>query len=180
LERILLVYGPSGVGKSCFGKWLHHHNGFLHLEGDGRGENVMPILGIENEWNQYLSGNYEPLLNLLKAKAQEKGCSGSVLTLTSRIVPEQTIALKAAHDGLNCLILYGSREECIKYFLAREQKLESGHDRNFWEQNNKDFYEKLGANEFEQIRCSTFENGDHKKFDFLYAEVSQRFHWDKN
>src|SRR4029077_6677540 len=37
-QRLVLISGIPGTGKSCFANWLHENHGFVHLDVDAQGQ----------------------------------------------------------------------------------------------------------------------------------------------
>jgi hypothetical protein len=55
-----------------------------------------------------------------RAKAAQK--DGTILSLTSLVIPNIALMMEALQTGLHFVILYGSGVECMNTFLKREEQ----------------------------------------------------------
>jgi adenylate kinase family enzyme len=55
--KVWLILGPSGVGKSDFGGWLHTELNWLHLEIDRSDGDGIDLNALRPEWDAFLKQN---------------------------------------------------------------------------------------------------------------------------
>jgi gluconate kinase len=172
---VLLLLGPSGVGKTQLGQWLQEDLGLLWIEADLFGRhNPIDVLGLSQEWNAIRQNDPAPLRDALRARARAQGRSGAVMTLPS----VKTIAASKMEKGeaasLHCIILFGSREDCLKAFLEREAALDRGLREDHWERFNSGSFPKFAAADVAQFRMAAFLDGDRRGRVQLVADVRRR------
>jgi hypothetical protein len=155
---ILLVLGPSGVGKSTFGKYLRSNHAWLHLEidqfpnGDG-----IDLLDLRAPWDRFFQ-NQDPtgLVDELTRRVDQHGNPGVVLTFPSRLVLPPVHIERAGAVGVQTVYLYGTAANCLTAFLARERATCRSFDVNHWLRNNGREYLLMSVPEFETNRVMVF------------------------
>jgi hypothetical protein len=84
---IIGIGGPSGVGKSCFCRFLQK-KGWLYLEADQDETDGIDELGIRAPWDAFFNdGQNQPLAEELSNRMADGGNSGVVLALPSCACP---------------------------------------------------------------------------------------------
>jgi hypothetical protein len=139
------IFGPSGVGKTSFGKFLQRTGIYRHipidlgLDGDG-----MVSAGLKEAWDRFCTGDIGPFIQQLDALAG--GTRGCVLTFNSYFVYSRDIVEALAPHSIAVRYLYAPKEHCINAYLKRERR--KGGDprasREFWESNNKTYEAMCG------------------------------------
>ena len=139
MNQILLIFGPSGVGKSTLADKILRELNFLHFNYD-----YWDLKGIKGEdlgikLSEYFLG-YQPelLRSLIEKRLTEK--QGAVLTFPSIIIPAVTHIKEAQLFGITTLILYGSAKNCLNSFIAREKKIGRNLSPTHWYMYNNHIY----------------------------------------
>jgi hypothetical protein len=145
------LLGPSGVGKTTFGDWLHIYREYLHIAIDCGDTDGMIAEGLAEPWAKLRQGDPAPFTLELQERAKAKGMKGCVLTFWSVIfISPDTIGWLAKYD-IAVRYLYGPKELCIQSFVRREARPD--RNRAFWSENNKS-YEAMGGLELAPYRAN--------------------------
>jgi hypothetical protein len=180
-NSLWLLFGPSGVGKSCFGQYLECAKNWLFLEIDqfkAPGEAVpdgIDVHGLRVPWDQfYCEFEAHPLAEELTNRVNGQQKSGCVLSFPSRVpIQLQHIASSSSHISL--WILYGSAADCIHSFLEREKELLRNLDLEFWRSNNYELYLHYSLPHLGSQRVAAFDmNGSHRRFEDIFSELDVR------
>jgi shikimate kinase len=170
-SRILFILGPSGVGKSRFGKYLEQKYRWLHLEIDQyRG---IDIHELRKEWDLfYHQKNSTCLVDNLHQKVIDTSSTNCVLTFPSKLVlsPEH---IKVCESAIQICYLYGSADHCISAFLRRESETKRNLDFRHWI-NNGGIYLEMSNPSFEPYRVHVFTHDGRKRSNKeIWADVSR-------
>ena len=134
---MLLILGPSGVGKSSFGEWLAAERNWLHLEIDRYPEDGIDLHNLRAEWNEFCErGNPGLLAKVLRERLAPSSKINCVLTFPGCLVLPPERIISAANAGVRTIYLYGSAAHCITAFLKREEKTDSPLGLDHWISNN--------------------------------------------
>ena len=169
---IWFVLGPSGVGKSDFGRYLADKRNWYRLEIDQFDKDGIDIHGLRQEWDSYFYDcNPVDLIKELTARTRKAGKSHCVLTFPGNLILNQK-HISAAIGSIKIVYLYGSAAHCIAEFLNREQ----GQPRNLriehWINNNRTSYYEMGKPEFSANRVHVWlYSGEHRQHQDIYAEI---------
>lgn len=141
----ILLFGPSGSGKSSLGRHLAT-KGWIHLEADLFREERKDGIdehGLRATWDAFID-QHQPfhLARELEQRRAKPNALGIVLTLPSLVVPPPNLIV-ASKGLLSIKILFGSLTHCLGAFLEREQKTTDGLGRGHWEQHNRLIFAKL-------------------------------------
>lgn len=175
MSKVIIILGPSGVGKSEISKELANTINFLHLEADVRDEDGIDLNNLRKEWDLFLHNeNYTPLLGLLieRFKAAEK--KGAILSLPSLSPFKTELMHRATKDGMLFIILYATAADCINSFLNREEQLGSGLGIEHWHKYNCVSYFNMSLPEFKEFRHLTFDNDVRKTNETVALELMKR------
>ena len=134
---ILFIVGLSGAGKTHLGQYLQDNLNFIHVEQDTADGDVIDILGIRNEWDNYLHHNISlELGDSLRKMAKQENKYGLVMTFTSLVRFSLENVKCAEKAGIITRILYGTKAECLNSYLEREQMTGRGYSRKRWAKYN--------------------------------------------
>ena len=151
-----IIGGPSGVGKSCFCRFLQE-KGWLYLEADHDKKDGIDELGIRAPWDAFLNDRHnQPLAEELSNRMALGGNSGVVLALPSRAVPTPG-HLSQPEGVLRIRFLYGDPRFCRASFLAREKETGRGLDENHWDTNNCKAFEILSTSPYHPYLVDVFD-----------------------
>jgi len=144
------LLGPSGVGKTTFGDWLHIYRQYHHIAIDRGDTDGMFAERLAEPWAELRQGDPAPFVRELQERAKAEDKKGCVLTFWSVIfISPDTIGWLAKQD-IAVRYLYGPKELCIQAFVRREGRPD--RDRAFWSENNKS-YEAMGVPELAPYRA---------------------------
>jgi hypothetical protein len=169
---ISFVFGPSGVGKSSFGRYLSDHHNWLHLEIDAPNTNHLDAHGIRHEWGEYRNGNAAPLLGELDKRVRDSGRAGCVLTFRSTDLLLGDELQLTEKQGVGVRYLYGPAADCIDSFLQREAEQGSQLSLNHWLIHNQDSYLRISLPDLAPYRIAVFNADGTRRH---WGEVAQRF-----
>jgi hypothetical protein len=125
---IVLIFGPSGVGKSTLAHWLESDLSFAHINFDRWDGEGFDAREFSRQWSNFFR-TFE-VNELRKAVCKfivAHGSKGSTLTFPSDITPRPRHLLVAKEHGLIPLILYGEPEDCLAAYTKRETDLHRTH-----------------------------------------------------
>jgi len=180
-EPILLILGPSGAGKTTLGDYLAEHHCMLHVNFDQPGDGV-DIEHLRKEWNAFLDDrNPQFLADEIRRRIRAGGWKGASITCPSGIVPSSDpnappwfLPRKYPREmkgiGLHCVVVYGTREECLAAFLSRDRNL----NETYWNDNNSWWYTASSANDFGEYMLQAFNNGHRRELREMFEEIQRR------
>src|SRR5262245_60769678 len=114
-DRIVLLFGPSGAGKTTLSKCAAKQFSFRHIEidrypdGDG-----IDLEGLRTEWECFLRNDSRPFVEAIKSRIIAGGFRGAVLSFPSLMVPTNKQLEAAKKAGICSIVLYGTKAECMK------------------------------------------------------------------
>ncbi len=173
-SRVLLVLGPSGVGKSTLGDWLAEDLDLVRLELDPWPEPVWRS-DVASAREALLSrGDAGPLVALLTRLAGEAGRAGGVATLCGGAVLPLRRLLRLRRLGAQAVVLYASERECLSSFLAREAVNGRGLDEAYWRRHRDPSFAAHGSMRYLPWRLLAFDRGARRSRADLVAVVARR------
>lgn len=172
IPKMLIILGPSGVGKSSLGNYLAQTHGWLHLEIDQI--HGLDVHQLQQEWKLfYQQKNTLHLIRILHQKVTSANKTNCVLTFPSGLVLSLE-HIKECVPSIQVCYLYGSAAHCINAFLRREHETNRNLDVNYWIQNNRDSYTKMNSPSFEPYRVHVFTHeGRHRPHADIWEEISR-------
>jgi shikimate kinase len=150
--KVWLILGPSGVGKSDFGGWLHTELNWLHLEIDRSDGDGIDLNALRPEWDAFLKqNNAQPFRTRL-----EHAKISAALTFASNFVLNVDQIAAAKQAGIETVYLYGSAAHCIDRFLSREHETGRNLTVEHWLHNNERQYMEISKPAFARYRVHVF------------------------
>jgi adenylate kinase family enzyme len=166
---IIFFFGPSGVGKTTLAELLREDHNYIHLKIDRADGDGIDIEGLRSEWDKFLNeDDAESLAEALRQKIHEQNKAGIVLTFASTDWLRIHKIEEAKKHRILTVVLYGSKEDCLNSFMAREKIKNRGFDAN------QRFYPKFTNTDYAKYRLDTFHNHVHRNKSSLIKEVSRR------
>jgi adenylate kinase family enzyme len=173
---VLFVLGPSGAGKSTLGRAVAEDLGFLWIEIDTfPGPDAIDIQELRKEWDRFLiTGLAADLASALRRKATSKKARGVVLTFPSRVVFDRAHLNGLKRTGIQVIVLYGSQQDCLAFFLRREHALNRNLTEDHWKQNNTETHRLFGEPDCAPYRLMAFQDGQPRARAELVTAVRER------
>ncbi len=170
---IWLILGPSGTGKSSFGKWLAAERDWLHLEADRFREDGIDLLNLRAEWDEfYYRGNPAGLDNAVQIRLEANSKTFGVLTLPGRVILSVDQMLAATKAGMRTIYLYGSAAHCISAFVNRERRTPRGLHLIYWLDQSRCSYMRMSEPDFDPYRIHVFTHiGTHRPHADVFDEL---------
>jgi len=173
---IVLIVGPSGVGKSFLGRAIAKDLDFLDIEidqwplGDG-----IDLEGLRKEWDSFCRmGQADALTTKIRDRVRAAGKRGAALSLPGSLVPSAEMIRGAESEAATFVVLYGTAAECLSAFLEREQATGRGLDEDHWIGNNQSSYIALSRELLGPYRLLAFVGGGRRSRGELVADIQAR------
>lgn len=171
---VVLLLGLSGSGKTTLGSWLAEDLGMLHLDLDRAEGDGIDMEGLRPQWEALVAGQPDGFARVIHTRAASARRQGAVLTFISDMTLSVAVIHAAEARGIRAMVLYGTREECLSAFLAREQATGRGLTREYWAEHNDDALIHFSRAEFAPHRISAFVRGERRARADLVADVRRR------
>lgn len=171
--RVVFLLGLSAAGKTTLGGWVREDMGFLWLEMDrvdGFGAE-----GLREEWNMFCKDcQAGRLASAVRTRALGSPASGAILTFDSTTIFPSSHLVALEDAGIQVLVLYGDRSDCLASFIGREKDSGRGLPESWWEAHNANAMQQFGAPDYDRYRMMAFNDGRHRERGELVAEVRRR------
>lgn len=171
---IVLVFGPSGVGKSTFAAFLATR-AWLHVEidqftaSDG-------VNRLRAPWDTFCAmRNAWPLHQELQERMRRADAKGCVVTFPSGTVPPLDLIRAAERASMKVACLHGGLTDCLATFLHREAETGRNLGRAYWFARNLRCHCQFGQFEYAPYRVATYkENGQRRANTEVLAQILAR------
>jgi len=167
MKPILLIFGPSGVGKSTFTERFIKDFDFLHINFD-----YWDGKGIDGEeLKKYVSSP-----QLLRSEIDKKlnGNKGAVLTFPSNKIFSFNYIETAEQCGIKTVIFYGSKENCLDAFLGRGTPSIDNRFAHWHKHNNRLYDGSMIKAEHVPYIIEVFQDKDRKNYEILLQLIRER------
>jgi len=158
VKPILFILGPSGVGKSHVSKDLQR-NGFLHVHIDtDRATRNFAANGFPREWDDdFQNVNVAYLVAVLRDRLNTEH-AGAVVSFPTVDVFTPEMLGEASELGVTPLLLWGTREHCMKAAEARIRRKGMSFNRSHYERLNEPTFLAYCGAEYDPFRVEAFRN----------------------
>jgi hypothetical protein len=156
VKPILFVLGPSGVGKSRLSEKLAS-GGFLyvHIDTDSP-KRSFAANGFPAEWDaDFSSMKLSNLFAVLRDRLNNKHAGAVVSFPTTYLFTPEMLA-EASRLGVTPLLLWGTRDHCVKAAQERIRKKGFPFDASRYQQRNGPTFAAYSSSEYEPFRVAAF------------------------
>jgi hypothetical protein len=170
---LIVLVGPSGVGKSTLAKALCPNLDLVHLDADA--DRAFKLLGLRKAWPEFWKGrDAEPLADALRVRAFTEGRAGALLSLPSTrkclLDPNHVEIARAA--GINTVVLWGPVELCKQARRVRDAARGIAWQEANYDKWNGPTFEMYCRPEYAAVRIDAFEqNGIHRTAEEIVAAI---------
>jgi hypothetical protein len=172
--KTIVLFGPSGSGKSQVAEWLNREWNFLHISFDRWDDTGVDAKIISDEWSTFSqTGNVIPLANKLKDTIEANNSGGVVITCPSGWLFDSSKVEIGQKSSIYSIILYGPKDKIWSAYAQREDDAGRIPDKVKWERNNTK-YEVFGSPEYSNIRIETFDGSDRRKKEELIVDIEKK------
>jgi hypothetical protein len=174
--QILLVLGPSGVGKSTFAEYLYKERHWLHLEIDQYPNDGIDLHDLRQQWDLfYGSRKPDDLVMEIRKRSMRIRTENCVLSFPSGVVLSPGHIAAAERAFIRVAYLYGSAAHCINAFLERERKSGRNLGLDHWLANNTASYLMMSDPAFQPYRTHVFNfQGKRRSHPDVLREINKR------
>lgn len=156
LAPILLMLGPSGVGKSCVSTRLTNQRSFLHFDIDKN--HGFQANGFPAQWDNDIGNiNFAELANIVRDRLLAEGRHAAVVSFPTVHVLNMKQLKSAADAGILPVVLWGTETHCINARRARAKKNRVRFDLERYKRKNRRTFETYARSEYAPFRIETFQ-----------------------
>ena len=110
----------------------------------------------------------------LRARAVAEGRCGVIISFPSGVAPPSEYLAVMSAVGIQVLVPFGTKEECLGAFLKREREEGTNRDAEYWNTNNLQQHAHFSSSSFAAYRIAAFEGGRFRSRAALISEVRSR------
>ena len=169
---ILFILGPSGVGKSHVSKQLQK-SGFryVHIDTD-RPTRSFEANGFPSEWDDdFRNVTIAHLVAVLRAPIER---AGTVVSFPTVDVFTPDMLDQASELGATPIVLWGTKEHCIKAAEERIRKKGKSFKRGRYERLNDPTFLAYGGREYDAFRIEAFREDDSRMTNWWRTSCAER------
>ena len=166
MKPVILLFGPSGVGKS-YALELLANNCFLsvHIDTDNK-KRTFGANGFPPEWDgnaNYNKVNFPQLIAELRDRLESTD-AGAAISFPTTYVFEAKQLLEAKQLGATPIILWCKKEDCIQAATKRINKKGLSFDSPRYESKNVPTFQTYSHSEYDAFRLEAFQD-DGSRYD---------------
>ena len=174
LAKIILVLGPSGVGKSCVAKELENQHSFMHIDIDQN--HPFQANGFPAEWdNDIRNVDFVQLASIISDRLANEGRSAAVVSFpTVHVFSVQQIQ-SATSVGISAVVLWGTEANCIEARSKRAKTNRVRFDLERYKRKNQPTFETYAQSDYAPYRIETFQpDGSRAPIERIVAAIIAR------
>lgn len=176
IRPILLILGPSGVGKSCLSEKLSKKEFvYIHIDTDKKSR-TFAANGFPSEWDHdFHKIDLEHLVRVLGNRLGDKH-AGAIISFPTVFVFTSDELVEAVQFGVIPVLLWGKKEHCIRAAKDRIEKKGLRFDLPRYERLNEPTFRAYSRPEYNAFRLEAFHEDGNRYPDeqYLVARVMQR------
>ena len=151
----ILVFGPSGSGKSFAAQGLVAGAGFLHIDFDNT--RAFRRHGFPREWDHDFDlVDWSRLAAQARAMAHAEERNGVVCSFPTIHVIKHQHLRTVSHVGLALVVLWATEAQCIAARQERSVTNRVKFERERYHTKNKHSFETYAGNEYVEVRLHSF------------------------
>ena len=155
MQRVFLVLGPSGVGKSYLSELLEREWALFYWRIYNFEEN-----GFPSAWDGHGEQvDVATLMAAVYARCAAQGAAGAVVLIAPEDVLEPRQLIEARHLGATPVVLWGTRDQCVQARKERSKKKRKRFNEKdmprYWK-NNSAAFEAYCRPEYSDFRVEAF------------------------
>lgn len=173
-KPIILILGPSAVGKSCILDDFKKYCSFLSFHIDTSKDRSFEANGFPPDWDQdYKLLDFEKIE--CKVNKMLNKYAGAVISFPTSYVLSLEELAKASEYGISPIILWSTKEQCIEACKERRRKKSIPFDLRDYEKKNDPTFETYSRAEYAKFRVEAFKpDGSRFQIDKLLAQIMKR------
>lgn len=157
VKPILLVLGPSGVGKSYLSKKLEK-KGFLYVHIDTGNSHSFKENGFPADWdNDFLKVDFDMLVDVLQNRLSYEDI-GAIISFPTVFLFTPEMLDKASQSGASPILLWGSRDHCEKAAQKRIKNKKQNFNAPQYDKLYKPAFLTYASRGYDKFRVEAFQN----------------------
>jgi adenylate kinase family enzyme len=172
---IFFIFGPSGVGKSFLAKQIEKCK-FLCVQIDtDSSSRTFAANGFPSEWDQeFMKMEVEYLLCTIRSRINDQH-AGAIISFPTTFILTSEKLIAAVQNEAIPVLLWGSKEHCIRAAKERIEKKGLPFDLSRYEERNDPTFQIYSLPEYDAFRLQAFQENGNRFSDkhFLMKRVIQ-------
>ncbi len=175
MKPIILVLGPSGVGKSYLSKLLEKSMFQRTCIDTDKVSRTFAANGFPREWdNDFRKVDFALLEGILQDRLNSEH-AGAIVSFPTVYVYTAEKLVGAMELGVTPVVLWGKKEDCIQAAKKRIEEKGGTFDFPRYQRKNSLTFQLYGRSDYDDFRVRAFrEDGSRYTDEELLAEVNKR------
>ena len=181
MHPILLVLGPSGVGKSEISKNIQNAYSFLHvdIDQDRDSKHGFELNDFPAQWDRDVTLiDFMQLAEEIQRRVTQQSRTGAIISVPTIHVFSAQQLDTACSSGLSPVVLWGTEQQCIQARRTRSKrnrKRFNEKDVERYQRKNKRTFETYSRSEYDQYRIVVFSpDGPHWPLEHNVGAIMHR------
>ena len=131
--------------------------------------------GLREEWDAFWNdSDARGLAVEIRKRTEMASARGAVLSFPSGVVPADHQIDSALREAITLIVLYGTRDECLRAFQTREAATGRNLSAEHWILNNALSHGEFGAPRFARFQVPAFSSGKFRAVGDIAKQVWHR------